>query len=117
MATPKKGQRFGRDPKHQRLIVATMANQFFTHGAIETTVAKAKFMRPILEQLITKAGKGNNQHIQRQLVSVLHDKTVAYKLVSEIGPKYVSRPGGYTRILKIPARASDGAPMALIEFV
>lgn len=48
MATPKKGQRFGRDPKHQRLIVATMAKQFFTHGAIETTVAKAKFMRPIL---------------------------------------------------------------------
>ena len=59
MATPKKGQRFGRDPKHQRLIVATMANQFFETGAIETTFAKAKFMRPILEQLITKIGRAH----------------------------------------------------------
>jgi large subunit ribosomal protein L17 len=117
MATPKKGQRFGRDPKHQRLIVATMAKQFFTNGAIETTVAKAKFMRPIFEQLITKAGKGNNQHVQRQLVATLHDKTVVHKLVTEIGPKYVSRPGGYTRILKLGVRPGDMAMMARIELV
>ncbi len=78
MATPKKGPRFGRDPKHQKLIVSTLACQFFAHGAMETTLAKAKFIRPELERMITKARKGNNQHVQRQLVSILRDKNVTH---------------------------------------
>ncbi len=117
MATPKKGPRLGRDPKHQKLIESTLARQFFTHGAMETTLAKAKHMRPQLERMITKAGKGNNQHIQRQLVAVLRDKSVTHKLVTEIAPKYTSRKGGYTRILKLGPRDGDRAMMARIELV
>lgn len=117
MATPKKGPRLGRDPKHQRLMESTLARQFFTHGAMETTLSKAKHMRPQLERMITKAGKGNNQHVQRQLVAVLRDKGVAHKLVEEIAPKYVSRQGGYTRILKLGPRDGDRAMMARIELV
>lgn len=117
MATPKKGPRLGRDPKHQKLIESTLARQFFTHGAMETTLSKAKHMRPQLERMISKASKGNNQHVQRQLVAVLRDKAVAHKLVTEIGPKYASRPGGYTRILKLGPRDGDKAMMARIELV
>ena len=117
MSTPKKGPRLGRDPKHQKLIESTLARQFFTHGAMETTLTKAKHMRPQLERLITKAGKGNNQHVQRQLVAVLRDKAVAHKLVEEIAPRYTSRQGGYTRILKLGPREGDRAMMARIELV
>ncbi len=117
MATPKKGPRLGRDPKHQKLIISTLACQFFTHGAVETTLAKAKYVRPEFERLITKARKGNNQHIQRQLVAKLRDKGVAHKLVEEIAPKYMNRQGGYIRILKLGPRDGDKAPMARIELV
>jgi len=117
MATPKKGPRLGRDPKHQNLIESTLARQFFTLGAIETTLTKAKILRPELERMITKARKGNNQHIQRQLVAKLRDKGVAHRLVTEIAPRYESRPGGYTRILKLGPRPGDKAPMARIELV
>lgn len=117
MATPKKGPRLGRDPKHQRLIVSTLARQFFTYGAMETTLTKAKIMRPELERMITKARKGNNQHVQRQLVAALRDKSVAHKLVTEIAPRYESRQGGYVRILKLGPRDGDKAPMARIELV
>jgi large subunit ribosomal protein L17 len=117
MATPKKGPRLGRDPKHQKLIVSTMARQFFTHGAMETTLTKAKIMRPELERMITKARKGNDQHTHRQLVSKLRDKSIAHKLVTEIAPRYSSRPGGYIRILKLGPRPGDNAMMARIELV
>lgn len=117
MATPKKGPRLGRDPKHQKLIISTLARQFFTHGSIETTLAKAKYVRPEFERMITKARKGNNQHIQRQLVASLRDKAVAHKLVEEIAPKYKNRQGGYIRILKLGPRDGDNAPMARIELV
>ena len=117
MATPKKGPRLGRDPKPQKLIESTLARQFFTHGAMETTLSKAKHMRPELERLISKARKGNNQHVQRQLVAVLRDKGVAHKLVEEIAPKYANRQGGYTRILKLGPRDGDRAMMARIELV
>ncbi|HQZ14664.1 MAG TPA: 50S ribosomal protein L17 [Acidimicrobiia bacterium] len=117
MATPRKGPRLGRDPKHQKLIISTLACQFFTHGAVETTLAKAKYVRPELEKLISKARKGNNQHIQRQLVAKLRDKGVAHKLVEEIAPKYKNRQGGYIRILKLGPRDGDKSPMARMELV
>jgi large subunit ribosomal protein L17 len=117
MATPKKGPRLGRDPKHQKLIVSTLARQFFTNGAMETTLTKAKIMRPELERMITKARKGNDQHVYRQLTAILRDKSVTHKLVTEIAPKYASRPGGYVRILKLGPRDGDRAPMARIELV
>jgi large subunit ribosomal protein L17 len=84
--------------------------------AIVTTEAKAKAVRPIAEKVITKAKKGG-LHNHRQILALLRDQEIADKLMEEIGPRYVDRPGGYTRILKIGPRKGDNAPMARIELV
>ncbi|HEX5265939.1 MAG TPA: 50S ribosomal protein L17 [Acidimicrobiales bacterium] len=81
-----------------------------------TTEAKAKALRPVMEKMITKARKGG-VHNQRQVVSFIRDKDMAHKLFDDIGPRYVDRPGGYTRILKLGPRHGDNAPMARIELV
>jgi large subunit ribosomal protein L17 len=90
--------------------------------AIVTTEAKAKALRPVVEKCVTKAKKAHldeerSVHLQRQVVSFIRDRDMAHKLFSEIGPRYVDRPGGYTRILKLGPRHGDNAPMARIEFV
>jgi len=85
------------------------------NGRIKTTEAKAKSLRPEFEKLITKAKK-NTVHSKRLVNGVLN-KNVAKKLFSEIAPRYASRQGGYTRIIKIGPRKSDGAKMAYIEIV
>ena len=105
-----------------RLMSANLAASLIAAEAIETTEAKAKALRPYAEKLITKAKKAsagsNSLHRHRQLVANLNgDLEMAQKLVDEIGPRYQSRPGGYTRILKLGPRQGDKAPMALIELV
>jgi large subunit ribosomal protein L17 len=84
--------------------------------ALVTTEAKAKALRPVMERCITAAVKGG-VHRQRQVVALIRDKDMAHKLFAEIGPRYVDRPGGYTRILKLGPRQGDNAPMARIELV
>ena len=116
MPTPKKGPRFGRDPAHQRLIMANLAAHLFEAGAIETTLPRAKALRPYAEHLITKAKKGGVHH-RRQVIAKIHDQNVTHKLFAEIGPRYTDRNGGYLRILKLGPRPGDNAPMARIEFV
>lgn len=116
MPAPKKGPRFGRDPKHQRLMMANLAAQLFEVGHVTTTLAKAKALRPYAEHLITKAKKGG-VHQHRIVVKKIHDKDAAHRLFAEIGPRYVGRPGGYLRILKLGPRPGDNAPMARIELV
>ena len=81
-----------------------------------TTEAKAKALRPVAEKMITKAKKGGI-HNQRNVVSFIRDKDMASKLFSDIGPRYTTRNGGYTRILKLGNRHGDNAPMARIELV
>ncbi len=116
MPTPKKGPRFGRDPAHQRLIMANLAAHLFEAGAITTTVPRAKALRPYAERLITKAKKGG-VHQRRQVIAKIHDQDVTHKLFAEIAPRYADRPGGYIRILKLGPRPGDNAPMARIELV
>jgi large subunit ribosomal protein L17 len=125
MPRPKKGPRFGGSPSHHRLMLANLAAHLFESdqvarggrpGAITTTEAKAKALRPYAERLITKAKRGG-VHQQRLVVARIHDKSVAHKLFEEIGPRYEDRNGGYTRILKLGPRAGDSAPMARIELV
>ena len=116
MPAPKKGPRFGRDPAHQRLIMANFAAHLFEAGAIETTLPRAKALRPYAEQLITKAKKGG-VHQRRQVIAKIHDQDVTHKLFAEIGPRYTDRNGGYLRILKLGPRPGDNAPMARIELV
>jgi large subunit ribosomal protein L17 len=84
--------------------------------SLVTTEAKAKALRPVMEKCITAAVKGG-VHRQRQVVSLMRDKDMAHKLFNDIGPRYVDRPGGYTRILKLGPRLGDNAPMARIELV
>ena len=116
MPTPKKGPRFGRDPAHQRLIMANLAAHLFEAGAIETTLPRAKALRSYAEHLITKAKKGGVHH-RRQVIAKIHDQNVTHKLFAEIGPRYTDRNGGYLRILKLGPRPGDNAPMARIELV
>jgi large subunit ribosomal protein L17 len=116
MPTPTKGPRLGGGPSHERLILSNLATSLFEHGRITTTEAKAKRLRPLAERLITKAKRGD-LHARRQVMSVVRDKGVVHTLFAEIGPRYNTRPGGYTRIVKLGPRKGDAAPMALIELV
>ncbi len=114
MPTPTKGTRLGGSPAHERLILANLATALFEHDRITTTEAKAKRLRPLAERLITFAKRGD-LHARRQVMTVIRDKDVVHKLFAEIGPTMASRPGGYTRIVKINPRKGDNAPMAIIE--
>jgi len=116
MPTPTKGPRLGGGSSHERIILANLATALFEHGRITTTEAKAKRLRPLAERLITKAKRGD-LHARRQVLTVVRDRGVVHSLFAEIGPRYSTRPGGYTRIVKLGPRKGDAAPMALIELV
>ena len=116
MPTPTKGPRMGGSPAHERHMLANLATSLFEHGRITTTEAKAKRLRPYAEHLVTFAKRGD-LHARRQVLKRLNDKGVVHVLFDEIGPRYVNRPGGYTRIVKIGPRKGDNAPMAIIELV
>jgi large subunit ribosomal protein L17 len=121
-ATPKKGRRFGGNAAHQRLMMANLAASLFAAEGIVTTEAKAKALRPVAEKLITKAKKAQEEdpmrvHRIRQIQAYLGDREMTAKLVDNVAPRYLERPGGYTRILKLGPRQGDNAPMARIELV
>jgi large subunit ribosomal protein L17 len=116
MPTPTKGPRLGGSPAHERLILANLATALFEHGGITTTVAKAKRLRPLAERLVTFAKKGDLS-ARRRVLQTVRDKSVVHTLFTEIGPRYDSRAGGYTRIVKLGPRKGDNAPMARIELV
>ncbi len=116
MPTPSKGPRLGGGPAHERLMLGNLATALFEHGRITTTEAKAKRLRPFAERLITHAKRGDLA-ARRRVLAVIHDKGVVHELFTDIGPRYATRPGGYTRITKIGPRKGDNAPMAVIELV
>jgi large subunit ribosomal protein L17 len=95
-------------------MLANLATALFEHGAITTTEARAKRVRPLAERMITFAKRGD-LHARRQVMTVIRDKSVVHVLFTEIGPRFATRPGGYTRITKIGPRKGDNAPMAVIE--
>lgn len=116
MPTPTKGPRLGGGPAHERLMLANLATALFEHGRITTTEAKAKRLRPLAERLITFAKRGDLA-ARRRVLTVVRDKNIVHVLFTEIGPRYETRQGGYTRILKIGPRKGDNAPMVIIELV
>src|SRR5881227_2574599 len=116
MPTPTKGPRLGGSPAHEKLMLANLATSLFKHGRITTTAVKAKRLRPLAEQLITKAKRGD-LHARRRVLTVVRDKDVVYALFDQIAPRFANRPGGYTRIVKTGPRKGDAAPMAIIELV
>ena len=116
MPTPTKGRRLGGSSAHQRHIMANLATALFEHGKITTTEAKARRLRPYAERLITFAKRGD-LHARREVLTVVTDRGVVHTLFSEIGPRFSTSEGGYTRITKIGPRKGDNAPLAVIELV
>ena len=109
--------KLGRVRKQRIALMRSLARSLIIHERIETTEAKAKALRPIIEKLITRAKKGDLAS-SRILISRLGGaEREVKKLVSEIAPKYKDRNGGYTRISKINAHKADGRDVAVIEFV
>src|ERR671929_1703367 len=112
----KAGRQLRRTSEQKLALMRNLASSLIEHGAIVTTEAKAKELRPFVEKLITKA-KSGTLHARRQAGRHVHKRETADKLFQEIGPKFATRPGGYTRILKTGHRRGDGAEMAIIELV
>lgn len=116
MPRPRKGPRLGHSPHHEKKILANLATSLIAEGKIETTLAKAKAVRPLTEKIITRARKGD-LHSRRTVLRTIRDNEVVTKLFDEVAPQYADRPGGYTRIVKLGPRRGDGAEMAIIELV
>ncbi|MFK7889498.1 MAG: 50S ribosomal protein L17 [Granulosicoccus sp.] len=112
----KSGRKLNRNSSHRKAMFRNMAASLVEHESIKTTLPKAKELRRVIEPMVTNA-KQDNVAKRRQAFDRLRDKAAVGKLFSEIGPRFVSRPGGYTRILKCGMRPGDNAPMAIIEFV
>ncbi|PYP68863.1 MAG: 50S ribosomal protein L17 [Gemmatimonadetes bacterium] len=112
----KAGRQLRRTSEQKLALMRNLATSLIEHGAIETTEAKAKELRPFVEKLITKAKTGT-LHARRLAVRHIHKRAAADKLFQEIGPQYATRNGGYTRILKTGHRKGDGADMARIELI
>lgn len=110
------GRQLNRNSAHRKAMFRNMAASLIEHEVIKTTLPKAKELRRIAEPLITLA-KEDSVANRRLAFSRTRDKAAVGKLFSELGPRYESRPGGYTRILKCGYRAGDAAPMAYIELV
>ena len=109
-------KKLNRKTSHRLALLNNMSCSLIEHGRINTTVAKAKALRPYFEKLIT-IGRKNTLASRRHLISILKNETKSNKLITEICPKFVDRNGGYTRIIKSGARTGDFADMAIIELV
>ncbi|MGC1465731.1 MAG: 50S ribosomal protein L17 [Pseudolabrys sp.] len=109
-------RKLGKKPAHRRAMFANMSAALIKHEQIVTTLPKAKELRPVVEKLVTLAKKGG-LHARRQAISEMRDVAMVKKLFEVIGPRYKSRNGGYTRVLKAGFRYGDSAPQAVIEFV
>ena len=110
------GRQLRRTSEQKLALMRNLATSLIEHGAIETTEAKAKELRPFVEKLITKAKTGT-LHSRRLTVRHIQKREAADKLFQEIGPRYATRAGGYTRILKTGHRKGDGADLARIELI
>jgi large subunit ribosomal protein L17 len=110
------GRRLGRDSASRRALFRIMVTDLLRHGAIKTTIAKAKEIGPIAEKMVT-LGKKGTLHDRRQAAAFITDKTVLKSVFDDIAPRYKERSGGYTRITRLGVRAGDAAEMALIELV
>src|SRR3989338_1958797 len=110
-------RKFGRSKTQKRALLNSLAFNLLTRGKIKTTLPKAKELQPFVEKLITRAKK-NDLATKRLLASKLSGKNRKIKkLYKIIAPKYIDKKGGYTRVLKLGTRKSDGAQMAIIEFI
>lgn len=110
------GRQLSRNAPHRHAMLRNMAASLLRHETIRTTVPKAKELRRVVEPLITLA-KVDTEAKRRLAFSRLRDAEVVAKLFTDLGPRFKSRPGGYTRILHMAPRPGDAAPMALMQLV
>lgn len=106
----------GRDASHRKAMFRNMATSLLHYERIETTDAKAKELRKVVEKMIT-LGKRGDLHARRQALSYIRDRNVVEKLFDDLSARYSERPGGYTRIIKLRRRTGDNAPISIIELV
>lgn len=109
-------RKLNRTSAHRKAMLRNMMNSLIKHEAIKTTLPKAKELRKVIEPMITLAKK-NTVANKRLAFDRLRDRDSVVKLFAELGPRYQTRPGGYTRILKMGFRVGDNAPMAFVELV
>ena len=109
-------KKLGRTASHRQAMFANMAASLIKHEQIVTTLPKAKALRPVVERLVTLAKKGD-LGARRLVLSRMRDETQTKKLFDTLAPRYKTRNGGYTRVLKAGFRYGDSAPMAVIELV
>lgn len=112
----KSGRRLGRKTSHREAMFRNMVTSLLNHEKITTTDAKAKEIRSVAEKMITLCKRGD-LHSMRLAASYIREKSVVTKLFSSIAPRYMDRPGGYTRIIKLGIRQGDTAPISMIELV
>ncbi len=110
------GRKLSRATDHRTALYRNLVTDLLRYGKIVTTEAKAKEARPLAEKVIT-LGKKGNLHARRQALTFIYDTKVVDKIFTELGPRYSSRQGGYTRVVKLGPRSGDGAPMAQLELV
>ena len=109
-------RKLNRTSEHRAAMLRNMCVSLLQHEAIKTTVPKAKELRRVVEPLITLAKEATVAN-RRLAFARLRDRDVVTKLFNELGPRFATRPGGYTRILKMGYRVGDNAPMAFVELV
>jgi len=111
-------RKLGRKTAHRIATLRTLATALFERERIQTTLMKAKELRPYAEKLITLAKRDDGKlHARRQVAASIRDGEVVKKLFDTLGQRFSSRPGGYTRILRLGPRKGDGAEMAIVELI
>jgi large subunit ribosomal protein L17 len=110
------GSKLGRDASHRKALYGNLAGALIEHGRIRTTEAKAKAVKPVVEEMIT-LGRRGDIHARRQALAYLRSQDVVYKLFADVGPRFADRPGGYTRIVKLGPRQGDAADMVYLGLV
>src|ERR1043165_6150922 len=111
-------RKLGRVTPHRIALLRNLATSLFERERIRTTLMKAKELRPFAEKLITQAKRDDDRlHARRLVAREIHDTVIVKKLFDDLGARYATRPGGYTRILRLGPRRGDGAEMAIVELI
>ncbi|MGD1147773.1 MAG: 50S ribosomal protein L17 [Thermoanaerobaculaceae bacterium] len=110
-------RKLGRVSEHRRALFRNQLKSLVIHERIITTLPKAKELRPIAEKVVTLGRRADSVQARRLAARWLTDRDLVHRLFAEIGPRFVNRPGGYTRIVKLGPRRGDGAELAVLEFV
>jgi large subunit ribosomal protein L17 len=110
------GSKLGKNPAHRRAVLRNLVTNVIQHESIQTTIARARAARPLVEHMIT-LGKRDTLHTRRQAASFLMTPDATKKLFADIAPRFASRNGGYTRIMRTGWRIGDGANLAILELV